>query len=589
MTFLAQSSPPPEGNSERKACDRRESALIGSLPFIALLVVWGVVVLVVNPIGEFMVNDDWSFIKALETLLFLGKPAATGWGPHGAPGGPSLITHLLWGMLFTYFGGFSITVLRLSVIAAGVIGSLSLLALLRVCGASRRTAFIGALTLVANPLFLSQSFTYMTDVTFTSAAILSILCLSLAVKRNGGYLLVIGLLLSLCSILTRQIGVVIPAAFLLTCILHEDGGRLGRGKLMLLVLGLVILPWMAFEYTLFAMGSTPLTEHQVVRRIITRPFTKGLEAYLIGLGGDAPAALAYVGFLVSPVCALRLDELRRSRAFVSFFVILTVGFVVCEGAVIGGYFDPPVGFFRNVIVDFGIGPILLKDTYILGIQRLPSIPKPLFCLLVYWAALSAGALVLFAARIIARTLKLGRSESREQADFPTIFPLAAAIMYTGIILLSGFHDRYLIPVCMLGIVALVADMPRQNDSKVLSGNQVPVIVPLVLILSFSVAAVHDFMAMKRSQKAAQDYLTNELHADPCRVDGGFEFNGYHCYSQDYVETPNLSWWWIKGEDYLITLGPLPGYRVVKLFPFSRLMGPRGAIHVLQPRAKPLLR
>lgn len=196
--------------------------------------------------------------------------------------------------------------------------------------------------------------------------------------------------------------------------------------------------------------------------------------------------------------------------------------------------------------------------------------------------------MLFAARIVARTLKIGTAESKGPVAFPAVFSLAAAILYTGIILLSGFHDRYLIPVCMLVIVAVVADMPRREDSPVPFPNRAVVIIPLVLIFSFSVAALHDFMAMKRSQKAAQDYLINELHADPCRVDGGFEFNGYHCYSQDYMERPGLSWWWIKGEDYLITLGPLPGYRVIRRFPFHRLVGSQGAIHVLQPLAKPSL-
>jgi hypothetical protein len=74
--------------------------------------------------------------------------------------------HLLWGRLFTFFGGFSITVLRISVLTLGILGSCALLVLLRLGGASAWVALWGALTLVVNPLFLSQSFTYMTDITF---------------------------------------------------------------------------------------------------------------------------------------------------------------------------------------------------------------------------------------------------------------------------------------------------------------------------------------------------------------------------------------------------------------------------------------
>jgi hypothetical protein len=74
-----------------------------------------------------MVNDDWAFVKALETLAFEGRMPTTGWGPSWAPGGPSLIVHLLWGHLFTFLGGFSITILRISVLTLGILGSCALL------------------------------------------------------------------------------------------------------------------------------------------------------------------------------------------------------------------------------------------------------------------------------------------------------------------------------------------------------------------------------------------------------------------------------------------------------------------------------
>ncbi len=90
------------------------------------------------------------------------------------------------------------------------------------------------------------------------------------------------------------------------------------------------------------------------------------------------------------------------------------------------------------------------------------------------------------------------------------------------------------------------------------------------------------MEMKRSLKQAQDYLVYDLKADPCHIDGGFEFNGYHCASKDFKPVKDLSWWWVSREDYVLTLGPLPGYRTVRTFPFHRILGNNGAVHVLQP-------
>jgi hypothetical protein len=88
--------------------------------------------------------------------------------------------------------------------------------------------------------------------------------------------------------------------------------------------------------------------------------------------------------------------------------------------------------------------------------------------------------------------------------------------------------------------------------------------------------------MKRGLKKAHDYALQKLRVNPCSLDGGFEFNGYYCYRNDFHPGAGLSWWWVSREDYLITLGPLPGYRVLRIFPFQRYCGPPGAIHLLQP-------
>jgi hypothetical protein len=90
------------------------------------------------------------------------------------------------------------------------------------------------------------------------------------------------------------------------------------------------------------------------------------------------------------------------------------------------------------------------------------------------------------------------------------------------------------------------------------------------------------MEMKRSEKKAQDYLVHQLKVEPCDIDGGLEFNGYHCYSPDFRPKKGLSWWWVHKEDYLLTLGDLPGYRLIRTFPFIRYLGPDGAVFVLKP-------
>ena len=553
------------------------------IPLLILVAVWTVIVLIVNPVGEFMVNDDWAFVRALETLTFEGRMPTTGWGPSWAPGGPSLIVHLMWGRLFTFFGGFSITVLRISVLTLGILGSCALLVLLRLAGASAWVALWGALTLVVNPLFLSQSFTYMTDITFAGMAVFSLLSLHAGVQRASTPMIVLGMLFALCSILTRQLGVIIPLAFVTACFLHPRGTDLGRWKMVFLVTLVDLVPWAAYEYFLYSIGSTPITQHQVFQNLLLYPQTRGLFAYLAFLCANFfSAGLLYVGFLISPVLALKYRVLSGWRAFKYFFVILTSTFLLLESALLTGIIDLPVFFSRNIIFNFGIGPILLKDTYILEITRTANIPKPLYYFLLYWSILSLGAVLCLMYSSLRRLLRTESGAAHQEIKFLPLFALLAGLMYLGMITPGGFHDRYLIPVCIFFIVWVVSDLELGWDQSLRLSAVLGGFLPFLLLAFLAVLGTHDFMDMKRSLKKAQDYLVHQMNVQPCDIDGGLEFNGYHCYSPDFRPHEGLSWWWVRKEDYLITLGPLPDYQVVRSFPFKRYFGPDGAVFVLRP-------
>ena len=52
-------------------------------PALFLVLVWGFIIWFIGPSGEFMINDDWSFIKALQIVTCDGCVPATGWGDGG--------------------------------------------------------------------------------------------------------------------------------------------------------------------------------------------------------------------------------------------------------------------------------------------------------------------------------------------------------------------------------------------------------------------------------------------------------------------------------------------------------------------------
>jgi hypothetical protein len=552
------------------------------LPWAALLLVWAIIIAVVNPRGEFLVNDDWAFVKSLEAFRATGRITVTGWGPPGVPGGPALLMHLLWGDLFSWICGFSLTNLRIAVLTMGILGSCGLLLLLRIAGVKPWLALLGTLTVVANPLFLSQCFTYMTDVTFASLAIFAVLFLYLGVKKTSLAWTITGLLLVLASVLTRQIGVVILLAFLVTCWLHPAGAALGRVKLCLLGLALVILPWLAYEALLVYLGSSPITQHQVMQNILEFPKEKGFPDYLVFLFSSLFFfALGYSAFFVSPLLSGRLLSYLRSRPFRYLLAVFIILVVLFELAIITDLLQPPIIFFGNILYNFGIGPILLKDTYILGIPRLAGISPAAYYLLVSWAALALGVMLALFLGYVRQWRQTGFAGEDRANSFLHSLVLLAVLFYLGIITLTYFEDRYLIPVMIFLVIWLTLDRAALGEAetfwKMLLG-----FVMVICLGVWSTSQVHDFMELKRSQKQAHDYALQTLRANPCFMDGGFEFNGYYCYRNDFQPRKGLSWWWVTREDYLVTLGPLPGYRVIQIFLFQRYCGPPGAIHLLQP-------
>ncbi len=79
-----------------------------------------------------------------------------------------LLTHVLWGSLFCIPFGFSFTALRFSTLTLGLIGILGTYFLLREVKSDRYIAFMGAMLLASNPIYVALSNTFMTDVPFTA-------------------------------------------------------------------------------------------------------------------------------------------------------------------------------------------------------------------------------------------------------------------------------------------------------------------------------------------------------------------------------------------------------------------------------------
>ncbi len=170
----------------------------------------------VNPVGDFPLNDDFAYgltVKALSRDRRLSSTPVP-WAP--------IVTNVLWGTLFCLPGGFSFTALRVSTLVLSWLGVIGCYVLVRDTGARSSFALLAALTLGFNPIYHALSYTFMTDVPFTALLIWAVVFFVRGMKSGSNYQLLLGTVLALAATLSRQIGLCIPLAYATTCVLTRE-------------------------------------------------------------------------------------------------------------------------------------------------------------------------------------------------------------------------------------------------------------------------------------------------------------------------------------------------------------------------------
>jgi len=128
----------------------------GYLPYLILAGAYVVSVLLVNPSGEFPLNDDWSYTRSAFRL-------GAGQGMHLDEWvAPSLVGQALYSGLLIKFLGPSFLVLRLSTLLLSFASACLLWSVLRHLDVREETASIVVLAWIFNPIYFNLSFTYMT-------------------------------------------------------------------------------------------------------------------------------------------------------------------------------------------------------------------------------------------------------------------------------------------------------------------------------------------------------------------------------------------------------------------------------------------
>jgi len=530
---------------------------------IALAVLWLAGVAIVNPVGDFPLNDDWIYSWPVKTYIDTGRIdilSCTGF---------TLIGHVLWGIVSCSIFGFSFTVLRMSSVVLALAGILVTYWIFRTAKASRGFSLLAALVVGFNPLYYEISFTFMTDVSFAAFGLMGLLFLNRYLESERSSCLIAATVVISISTLIREVGLLLPAAFAAIYLLRH-GWNMRSALKAALPLIVAVLGFVLYRIILAAEGGSPST-FDFKLRIIMGLFDSGLDGILAVLD-RLHQSVVYLGLFALPFTiwisfGLWRSYAGRERWWCFGTSAATAALLIARLL----YLQRLMPLSRNVLFDFGLGPLTLKDTGVLKLPNYVTAPESLWLGITVLAVFSASVLTGFFVTEALRILPRGRWKTAAQGPQ---FLIAGGVLlsYVGLISLSGLFDRYLIylvPFCLLAFYYCRSDRALRISG---AAKGTAILVAVVLAV-FAIGATHDYLAWNRARWEALDYLTVQRNITPERIDGGFEFNGWYLYDETYVPQRPRSWWWVHDDEFIISFGLIPGYEIERSYPFVRYMPP----------------
>jgi 4-amino-4-deoxy-L-arabinose transferase-like glycosyltransferase len=504
-----------------------------------LFFVWVAAALAVNPVGDFPLNDDWAYGSAVRALLEEGDIRLSDWTA------TNLIAQVLWGALFCLPFGFSFTALRASTLVLGLVGVVATYGLLREARAQAWLALLGALVLAFSPIYFSLSFTFMSDVPFTSIATASSWLLLRALRRDSRLEIAGGLFLAAAAILIRQVGLALPLAFAPAYIVRYGFSVRRLLKAMLPITAGFVLQ-IGFEGWLRWSDRIPAAFGRQINTIQML-----LHPVWPSLLGDAATitwyAVVYTGFFLFPflVATQRSAPCRGSRISIALLGIATAATVVLF---IYGKLMP---LHVNILRTGGLGCC----------DQDPSLAPRYFWVLVTFVGI-LGALLLVV-ELVKSALRLVSLQTDCGERYVLTFALAITfIAFAPLPLIKGFYDRYLIVFLPWLMLAMVARNLTNKDAR---PSRWAVIVGAFAFVSssvFTVAATHDYLSANRIRWAALNKLLIEYRVKPERINGGFEFSGLYLYDSPYGPPPGAAPRPVS-DDYVVSYFARANYAILE--------------------------
>jgi hypothetical protein len=512
---------------------QRPEFLVGLCIVLAYLLVW--------PVGDYVIEDDWAFSLTLRNLHENGEVRILHWIP------VTLVTHLFTGLLFTKLLGFQLTVLKLTTVLLMGVGIWAVMDLLRRLEVGPGVVAAAGLTLLFNPLFFFQGFLYATDIPALAWGSLALLFYFRGlVERDSGPVIPLCWLASAFASLAwgvRQSAVLVVGAVLLHLLFF--GGR-NRRRLMVwlscfLLPAISVAGFQAWYHGVHGPTGTYVQYRDGVLRSL---------GHLSGLASAESVFLLamYAAFFILPVALALAPAARtggRSGGSVAGGVVglFLAGMFLWASSGRGVHFP----YIQNKLTQFGFlspNEILLGDRPVLW----GSVAGWAFTVVLAAGAILAGYQM---TRGLFETVFAAAETGPRSHGLRLVFLLLVLQVLYAFVTMPILFDRHLLllaPTTLILLVGLAGGQARLRPALFL---------PALLLMAFySVAATHDLHAVSRTAHQAGEDLRSQ-GVDPRHIDAGLAFDGWHLFERSLAELRSGEPPLVQGHDaaYLHNLIP----------------------------------
>lgn len=536
---------------------------------VAILAAFTVLILLISPLRQFPVQDDWDYAKTVWDLL------QTGVFHRSEVAQATLFFPAVWGGLFARVFGYSFATLRVStlVLASGVL--LFFYELLAELGFDLPRRLLGTATLLVAPTFVFLASSFMTDVPFLFGYMGALACYVRAWRRDDRQFALLGSMLAAVAFLSRQIGLLIPLTFGLFILVQPrswvQSQTRAHVRLRWLLAGCLLPILVAggyFIYTQFLGGGN------WADRARTLSGTLGflLQPNALGvMGGRFVMTAATIGIYLLPMWAALLGGWSVAHAGweaspvwkKALLAVVTLGFtaVVIKLGMRASLFP----YLTDILTRRGLRPYLAYNAYDSGAHRPYLFSGQVAAALTGLAGFLGLTLTLLA---------LGRLGTRPAPELMLVYLATAALALVSLSFFS-YYERYLLPL-LPGAIVLLLDVSRRVRLKRWGG-----VLGFAVVAMASVLLMRDYFAWNQVKWDAGRALLDRGVAVET-IDGGMEWDGWYLYdrSATYIRDHGLDmviapWLDVLDPQYIFAFRPTPGYHVLQTLPFRTPLRPGG--------------